>query len=405
MSPIESSSSSAAPPPHSPPAADLSPANGSAGSSFDSVGAPATVPRHGRLDLGCHSCHVTRRNDVRRSLFAAANRVQEEVVRLQGGLARIRHLHGPTEVDCGEDEAVALCIGRDSAPWIEAFIEHHLTLGVRHIFYLDNGSEDGTVALASRHDRVTVFATDISFNRYEVGLRRWITRRFGRDRWSLYCDVDELFDYPASDRLPLAGLLRYMRAHGYKALTAQMLDLFSDKTFRQLAEAPPAALKEEYRYYDLADLVPTRDVYWIRDGQVANEEITCLFGGIRKRVFGDGCLLLTKHPLVYADDSVGVYTYDGHFMTAAAVADISAVLLHYKYVGSLPDRARREVAQDWHNKAGALYGGLSSVLSDNPDLCLRQPTSARLERLDELVDRGLLVVTDRYERWVEQHGG
>ncbi|MEO7040256.1 MAG: glycosyltransferase family 2 protein [Gemmatimonadaceae bacterium] len=353
------------------------------------------------LSLGCHSCHVTRRNDVKRHIYAVANAVQERVANLPGV---IRHVHGPLQVDCAEDELVVLSIGRDAAPWLDDFVEHHLSIGARQIFFLDNGSTDDTLARAARHDRVTAFTTTLSFKRYEVGLRRWITRTFGRNRWSLYCDADELFDYPLSDHLPLSGLLRYLRQHGYKAATGQMLDLFSDRPFSQIEARPGERLRDVYRYYDLTDLVPTDEVYWIRDGARTNSEIVCLFGGIRKRFFGDDCLLLTKHPLLYADDSVGIYTYDGHFHTNAPIADISTALLHFKYVASLPSRVRRTVEERWHNKAEALYGGLSGVLGEQPDLCLRLETARELHDVNELVQQGFLMVTEQYRRWVDSYG-
>jgi hypothetical protein len=350
--------------------------------------------------LGCHSCHATRRNDVRRAAFAWGNAAQERIVTMKARAGAVRFVHGPRDVPTAPGELVVLSIGRDSAPWIRSFVEHHLELGAKHVFYLDNGSSDDSVALASRYDEVTVMTTNLSFRRYEVGLRRWLTRTFGRDRWSLYCDIDELFDYPCSDELPLSGLLGYMEQHGYRALTGQMLDLFSGEPFSRLESSPDDDLKTKYPYYDLTDLLPTRDVYWIRDGLSGNPDIVCYFGGIRKRFFGDACLLLTKHPLVYGSDDVGVYTYDGHFMTRAPVADISAVLRHYKYVASLSDRVRVTVEQGWHGKAGGLYGGLASVLGTDRDLSLRLETADEYRGTQRLVEQGFLVVTDQYLDWV-----
>jgi hypothetical protein len=359
----------------------------------------------GVLALGCHSCHTTRGNAVRRPLWALANRAREEMVRVEQVVrGAIRHVHGPQDVPCGEDEAVVLCLARNASLWIRSFVEHHLALGVRHIFYLDNASDDQSVSIASRYDRVSVFTTRLSFRRYEVGLRRWLVRTFGRGRWSLNCDVDELFDYPSSNRLPLAGLLRYLRHYGYQAVTGQMLDLFSDRPFSRLHSSPDDDLRTTYRFYDLADLVPTREVYWIRNGQVGAPEIACLFGGIRKRFFGDDCLLLTKHPLVYGAAGVGVYTYDGHFMTGARIADISTVLLHYKYVANVAQRAQRSVRERWHKESSTIYGGLAEVLEHDPDLCLRRDTAAELRDVDELVERGLLVVSPQYREWVTRYG-
>jgi hypothetical protein len=362
---------------------------------------PSSASANSALRLGCHSCHATARNDLKRHVYALANAVQERVVARPGA---IEHLHGPRNVECGPREFVVLSIGRDAAPWMESLIEHHLALGAKHVFFLDNASEDDTVQRAARYRSVTVFRTGLSFRRYEVGLRRWLVRSFGRHRWSLYCDADELFDYPFSDRLPMPGLLAYLAQHRYNAMTGQMLDLFSDKPFSQLAADPGDILREKYRYYDLTDLVATRQVYWIRDGDVASGEIPCYFGGIRKRFFADDCLLLSKHPLIYADDSFGVYSYDGHFMTGARVADISAVLLHYKYIGALPARVRKSVNGEWHTW-GSLYGGLAAALESNPDLCLKLDSARELSSVNELVNNGFLAVSDRYREWVDRFPG
>ncbi|HEU4699643.1 MAG TPA: glycosyltransferase family 2 protein [Gemmatimonadales bacterium] len=356
---------------------------------------------HDDLELGCHSCHTTRRNDRRRALWRWGNRLQEQVVRLEGVVGRMRHRHGPARPDIARDELVVLCVGRDVEAWIGEFLEHHLALGAAHVVLLDNASEDDTVAIASRFPRVTVFTSALPFGHLEVGMRRWLTRTFAADRWSLYCDADELWDYPGSDRLPLRGFLDYLERHGYKAVTGQMLDLFADRPFSELPGAAGASLRGTYRWYDLADLVPTRDVYWIRDGQLDSAAIVCNFGGIRKRFFGDDCLLLTKHPLVFADRTVGLYTYDGHFVTGARVADVSTVLLHYKYVPNLPDRARKSV--DWVNPE--LYRGLSRVLAENPTLCLKTASARELRHVDELVANGFLVVSERYREWLAARAG
>jgi hypothetical protein len=55
---------------------------------------------------------------------------------------------------------VLLCLVRDSLPWIEAFVERDLALGVKHTVFLDNNSNDGTAPAAERYDDVTVLLTD-----------------------------------------------------------------------------------------------------------------------------------------------------------------------------------------------------------------------------------------------------
>jgi hypothetical protein len=358
----------------------------------------------GDFQLGCHSCHATAWNDVKRVAYAAGNRAQEEVVRRKAAAGEIRLVHGPREVACGPEELVVLCLERDGALWIDAFIRHHLALGARHVVILDNGSTDDTVARASGYGQVTVLSTGISFKRYQLGLRRWLTRTYGAGRWSVTCDVDELFDYPGSARLPLPRFLRYLNRHGYKAVTAHMLDMFSDVPFSRLESRPGDDLRARYPFYDLTGVVRTRDVYWLRNGQCPYDHIFCTFGGLRRRFFGAHCLLQTKHPLVFADPSVGVYTYDGHFATRAPVADVTALLLHYKYLSSLASLAEARLARGELYAGSTHYEGFRRVLGTNPGFSLHTPTAQRLDSVDQLVGPDFLAVSDRYLRWVEEHG-
>src|SRR5215204_5426789 len=100
----------------------------------------------------------------------------------------VEHVHGPREVDYGIDELVVLVLLRNGRPYIKPFIEHYFSLGVKHIVFLDNGSTDGTV-LRSR----------LPFKKYNITLKQYLVERFGRGRWTLNADIDELFEYPYSD--------------------------------------------------------------------------------------------------------------------------------------------------------------------------------------------------------------
>ncbi len=57
----------------------------------------------------------------------------------------VEHLHGPEEVSYEADELVVVCLVRDGRPYVNSYVEHYLSLGVKHLFFLDNDSTDGTV--------------------------------------------------------------------------------------------------------------------------------------------------------------------------------------------------------------------------------------------------------------------
>lgn len=356
------------------------------------------------LRIGCHGCHSAPRNDMRRPLWAAANRVREQRVRLGALAGAVRLVHGAPGVTAPPDEPVVLSLVRDGEMWIRSFVEHYLSLGVKQIILLDNGSTDSTVRRASRFDRVSVYSTGIPFRHFEVGMRRWLTRTFGMNRWTLAPDIDELWDYPHSDRLSLKGFIAYLDHHGYQAVAAHALDMFSGLPFSRLHSRPDDSLRERYPFYDLEGIQKTREMYWIRNGQTTSEDIFATFGGIRQRLFGSECLLQTRHVLHFTGNGSDPYRYDGHFTAGARVADVSTVLLHYKFVSTLYDQALANIRLRQHHKGSQHYTGFVKVLAEHPDFCMRTPSAQLLGSVNELVDGGLLTVSESYLEWVERHG-
>src|ERR671914_418027 len=100
--------------------------------------------------------------------------------------SQIRHLHGPEEVTYAPYELVVVCLVRDGRPYLRSFIEHYLSLGVKHIVFLDNGSTDGTVSAAQSYENVTILQSELPFKDYKNPLRKYLVTRFGRGRWILY---------------------------------------------------------------------------------------------------------------------------------------------------------------------------------------------------------------------------
>lgn len=341
---------------------------------------------------------------VRRPLYGAHGRARDVLLGARIALNdAIRHLHGPREIDYAEDELIVLCLVRNGELWIESFLDHYFDLGARHIVFVDNGSTDDTVAMAARRDRVSIWATDLSFHENEIPIRRWLVNTFGENRWSLWADIDELFEYPYSGVLELSDFLRYLDRHSYTAVAAHMLDMFSDRPFSELESRKGDSLKDKYRFYDLSDIERTRDVYWITEDRVDSPEISATFGGIRKRIFGSRNLLQTKHPLLRAGDGLRVLPYDGHFSTNATYADVSGVLLHYKFLSNLREQSREAIRLGNHWNDSEHYRGFLHRLTEDPDLCLRTESASELESLRDLVEKGYLTVSPKYREWVEAH--
>ncbi|MCX5783361.1 MAG: glycosyltransferase family 2 protein, partial [Elusimicrobia bacterium] len=165
----------------------------------------------------------------------------------------IRHIHGLKEIGCGKGVAVAICLVKNGGPYVEQFIKYYSSLGVKHIFFLDNGSTDGTLALIKKYKNTTILTCNANLSGYkkETFLKGYMAKRFCRNCWCLCADMDEFFDYPFSGKISLEKLLEYLNANSYNAVITQMLDMFSDKPLDNPGNGP---LKKTYQYYDITNI-------------------------------------------------------------------------------------------------------------------------------------------------------
>src|SRR5215204_2456382 len=166
----------------------------------------------------------------------------------------VEHLHGPEEVAYEADELVVVCLVRDGRPYVKSFVEHYTSMGAKHLFFLDNGSTDGTVEALKEYDTVTVFRSTLPFKRYQVPMRQYLVERFGGGRWCLCVDIDELFDYPYSDVVSLSSFLSYLNNNSYTAVIAQMLDMFPEESLSEASSEEDEPLKERHRFYDISNI-------------------------------------------------------------------------------------------------------------------------------------------------------
>ncbi len=291
---------------------------------------------------------------------------------------------------------------RDGETWIEPWLEHYLRLGADEIVVLDNGSIDRTVELALAEPHATVLRSRLPFRAYDSVFKRFLIERFGEGRWCLLADIDEFFDYPFSGELPFPRFLKYLNGRGYTAVMATMLDLFADGPSHTWP-AGGRELLERCVWYDLSSLVPSRPWRLHLRNRFADREMPFYRGGIMYQAFGVRAVA-TKFPLIhYRLGGRLDLRRHGHFCRGAHVADVSAVLYHYKYDRRFGERCRTFVERGQHLDRAGLYRVVLKHLTASGELVLRRPTARRLEHVNQLVDEGLLRVSDAYRAYVRMH--
>lgn len=327
-------------------------------------------------------------------------RVQQWILRHS-----LEHLHGPEEVDYGVDEFVVLVQLYNGEPYVKPLLEHYFSLGAKHVFFLDNGSNDGCVEILKGYDNVTVFRTGRPYKTYNVAIKRHLIERFGRGRWTLSVDQDELFDYPYSDVVSLKALLRYLSQNSYTAVVAYMLDMFPESLYEDDSLTQDLSLEElkrTNRFYDISEVTRANyhDVGEIGN-VLANEEIGVLRGGVRERLF-QVRPMLTKHPLVFYDEKLRPMDLSDHWAGNAHVADFTGILLHYKLTNSLYGVVRQEIRDRRQlDLQKDRYGEYFKVLDKSPSLLLRNYASKELESVNELVGTPFATVSRQYMGFVE----
>jgi glycosyl transferase family 2 len=316
----------------------------------------------------------------------------------------VEHVHGPEEVTYGTDELVVLCLVRNGRTYVRSFVEHYYSMGVKHMVFLDNGSTDGTVEALKGYDNVTVLRSILPFKRYQMLMKQYLIERFGRGRWTLSVDMDELFDYPYSDVVSLKALLGYLKENSYTAVVAQMLDMFPQEPVSDAVSYEDEPLRELHRFYDISN-VREQD-YWEFPfvsgvGNVlSNKEIGIYRNGIQNTVFGT-LPALTKHPLIFLDGEVKPVDRSAHSVSNARIADLTCVLFHYKFTNHLYELIRDAVRRENYMRDSGKQKKWLAVLEETPELLVKGETSRELEHVNDLVENGFLIVSEEYMSWVD----
>jgi hypothetical protein len=310
----------------------------------------------------------------------------------------VRHVSGSPKPNVTATNLIVVSLVRDGEQHVEDFLTHHFKVGARHVVLLDNGSRNRTTEIAQVFDRVTVLKTQLPYKYYKYALKRYLFDRFCGDGWCLVLDIDERFDYPYSDRVPIEGFLAYLNEHQYTGVACQMLELFADGPVHEWPRGGRALVAESV-WYDHSAL--RRTPYHPFDGNTAsNPAIMSHSGGIRLSAF-DVDASLTKHPLLRNAGGARPSLSSSQQCANATIADVTCILLHYQFDYHFPEKCRVVAREETYWQNSRNYKAYLRRLERSPLLELKGRSAERFESLDQLVDSGFLVVSDKY-RWFAQ---
>ncbi len=251
-------------------------------------------------------------------------------------------------IPAGVGEIRLFAVMRDECLRLPYFLRYYTNLGVDRFFVVDNGSTDGTTDILQQCPNVHVLRTDESFTQKQFWMNL-LLRRFGRGRWCIVADADELLVYPHMYQLPLHEFVRFLDDTGVTALHAAFLDLYAREPTAALNYRPGDDPLAICRYFDPA---PFRHVAYDHAGSRTTQNYL-LADGVRRRLFGiETCC--SKMPLLKCDNQMFVKSGQ-HSVENAVIGDLQAAMLHIMFLQDFCAKANRDAARGVHWDGARVY--------------------------------------------------
>ncbi len=295
------------------------------------------------------------------------------------------------EIEMRTSDILYCAVVRNESIRLPYFLSYYRQKGVNRFFIVDNDSTDDTMHYLLNQNDVYTWHSKLSFNRANFG-SAWfeaLLRKYGLDRWCLIVDADEILYYPDSEKKGLYELCEELDQNNKKALSAVLLDMYSDKPINDTHYEKGQSFLEVCPYFD-------DKFYHIKQEHAGPyRNMTCYFGGVRKRIFG-GDYLISKVPLIKYDLDT-VLTGGQHYTNypIERIALYGGCLLHFKFFSSFNNYVENESARREHYNHASQYMYYSKSLAENPELTLFDNNhSIKLEDSQQLLKLGIIKTDD-----------
>lgn len=339
----------------------------------------------------------------RPSLLSRVRNRLAEAARRRRFARTVEHIHGDG-FSVPKGAVLAIVLVRDGQYYIDEFLRYYRGLGISHFAFIDNGSTDGTIERLKREQGCVIDRAVLPLAQYEDLIRGYPAKTYGQDRWCLYVDMDEQFDFEGRDAGGLTTLIRYLDGRGDTALMAQMLEMFPPDPLQDVRGLSFAKSLARFDRYDVSAIdsfeYHSRDIPFaalLADNKLTTDALKFKFGGVRGKVFGEACCL-TKHPLIFNGSDV-VPAPHPHVSQHVKVADFTAVIRHYKFAGDVAAR----------DAASAVSGDLAhgedtarrAVMQVQSALTLYSDDAQEWRGIEPLYADGFLIESEPYRAFLQ----
>lgn len=293
------------------------------------------------------------------------------------------------------DDIILFAVQHNELLRLPDFLNHYRKLGVNVFIFVDNNSDDGSLAFLLAQDDCHVFSTDSSFNQAGSGIAwvNYLIHAYAHpNQWCIHADIDELLVYPHCETQSLQQLRDYLNEQNAELMSSFMLDMYPKNLAGQLAFRSGESMMEKapyfYNEYHFYHKVDCPYIYPV-GGILCHFDIPVYF---------TKTALFKVRPDFY-------FLCSTHASTPMKVADVSAAYLHFKMLGDFQAKATAEAQRKEHFAGGRAYSQYAQMyeryIHEDTDLSALDK-SVRYENSQQLVDLGLIQTSDAWEEFVAQ---
>lgn len=302
------------------------------------------------------------------------------------------------EISKEPGEIRALIVARNERKRLAWLINYYKELGVDRFLVVDNDSDDGSIDYLLAQQNVHVWHTKDSYGASQYG-RYWLDQiraEHGLGHWCLVVDADEVLVFPFSEQLTIRDIVKYMSENGYRGLFTFMLDMYPAGPLRE------AELAEGQNFLEVADHFDAGP-YFVMPA-TERFPILSVNGGLRRRIFFQSGMVgrgpnIRKVPLILWQP--GDAYKSAHSCNDVPLADITGVLLHFKYFSDFHEKAIIEAQRKEHKSGGDEYAIYMRLLSEMPDISFMSELSRRYTSSLDLVKMQLIFCSSAYLKFVQ----
>lgn len=301
-------------------------------------------------------------------------------LRLQRKRWKIRALRKSRELTSVSNKTAAIqgadvllfCTLRNERVRLPFFLKYYRDLGIKHFFFVDNASDDGSREYLAEQPDVSLWTSDKSYKRARFGMDwiNWLLRRYGHGHWTLTVDVDEFFVFPFCDTRSITALTDWLDASSIRSFAAMLLDMYPKGRIDQ------QTYREGQNPFEIANWFDSGNYMISKNPKFRNLWIQ---GGPRARAFFSDnparSPALNKIPLVRWDRSF-TYVSSTHSLLPRGLNLVydewggekaSGCLMHAKFLNTFAEKSEEELVRRQHYANSHEYRAYAKKLKDNPD--------------------------------------